>query len=51
MSKYLKITRDEIVALIERTYNISNINWMRTSTEGDRDVYDDFEYVEGNLND
>lgn len=46
--KKLKITRDEIITLIEEKYNIKEIKFMRTNSyEGDSEVFDNFEYIEG----
>lgn len=48
--KKLKITRDEIITLIEEKYNIKEIKFMRTNSyEVDSEVFDNFEYIEGEL--
>ena len=48
MTKQMKITSDEIIKLIEETYKIKNIKFMRTNCyEPDGEVIDRFEYIEG----
>jgi predicted house-cleaning noncanonical NTP pyrophosphatase (MazG superfamily) len=48
--KTLKITRDEIIKLIENSYKISKVKFMTTmGYEPDCEVCMDFEYIEGEL--
>ena len=50
MTTYIKITRDEIIALIEKHYKIKESKFMKIrSCEHDSEVIEDFEYVEGEL--
>ena len=45
--KHLKITRDEVIKLLEETYKIKDIQFMRSiGTEPDMSVVEDFEYID-----
>ena len=48
--KTLKVTLDEIKELIEKTYKLDNIKFMRNSMgEGDFEICEDPDYIEGEL--
>ena len=51
--KHLKISIDEIIILISAHYNIKDPKFMRKQIGGDdggdREIYDMFDYVEGEL--
>ena len=50
MTKKLKITRDEVIRFLEETYNIKDTKFMRThGSERDSQVFEDFEYIEGEI--
>ena len=50
MSKILKITKDEVVLLLKKEYNLSEVKFMKNNgNEKDGEVIDDFEYIEGEL--
>ena len=48
--KTIKIDQKEITELIEKTYNIKNIKYMKKGGyEPDSQWYDYFDYIEGEL--
>ena len=52
MAKSLKISWDEVISLLEKTYNINNIKLMQKSNfQGDNDLssWNTIDYIEGDL--
>ena len=47
MTKYRKITKNEVLLDLEDKYGIQDIKFMKHGSEGDYPICEDFEYIIG----